>query len=185
MSAGEFSERALPEVLGQLALLSPGDQDAIFQALSPAQAHALRRLLAGHAGTEEVGFAAHVQTLSSQEEDMARAEELTRLSRLDLDALPAGVVATLLLNSAEEARQHLVYPWSTERWNKVSALLTQVTKGALSHSSKRLLALLADGRHDRVAESNLFGPTTQIQASAPSIPLFGNPVKRIKSWLYA
>jgi hypothetical protein len=174
-------------VLVELAQLGAADQDAILQALSPAQARTLRDRLADHPDTGEIGFAAQVQALSApgKSPSQAQSEDFEKLSRLDLDAMPGGVVAMLLLDSPQHELDRLTQGWSAERRHKVNTLLATLGQGELSQASAQLRVLLSDGRHDRVVASNVLASGAHAQVTPQRLPLLEIIVNRIRSWLPA
>lgn len=185
MSMNKGAQTPLHSLLGELAHWSTADQDAILRALAPDQARALKSQLAQRADDRSADFASHIESLSRQPEVAAPApsEAFGQLSAMDLAPMPAGLVATLLLNLTEYEQQSMEHAWSVERGQKVSALLSGVPKDALLRSSARLRQLLLDAQREHVGA--LDAPTSR--GSAVAIPAHASRpaamTSRIRSWL--
>ena len=185
MSQAHSLQDPMPALLGELAHLNVLDQDAIFQGLLPAQARALRHRLADYPSRGEAGFSAQVDALLAVQprEALAPSSDFVALSRLDLSALPVGMVATLLLNSRPEERERLLRGEPAQRQRNVQDLLGLVGEGELSQASASLRTLLMDGQHDRVAVAQLSGFQTGSPWPAQAQSVMERIFHRIRSWL--
>lgn len=169
------SQSALRALLSEVAQLNAADQEAIFRALPVAQARALHEHLASAA--TPVGFAAALRTQASSQ---AASEALQALAHLDLEAVPAGVAATLLADVPADERNGLLQGLSAERAAKLRALLADLPDRSLSQASARLRDLLQDGPFVRAAPAAAARP--QAQQAWPPASLRHTLGNWIRSW---
>ncbi len=175
MSIGTVSGGALQTLLAEVARLGAADQEAIFRALPVAQARALREQLTGAVAPS--GFTAALQT---QARSQATSEAQQAVARLDLEAMPVGVTATVLADLAAEERDRLIDGLSTERVTKLRTLLSDLPDRRLSCASVQLRTLLLAGPFVReVPDAGVRPRTEQIPRSASLWNVLGN---WIRSW---
>lgn len=176
MNAQVLPDSALHDLLAELGRTSAADQDAIFRALPVDQARRLKGHLAA-AAAPSAAFESAVQTQAAQ---AARSEACAGVSRIDLEAVPVGVAATLLAGVPASERGVLLKGLPDERSARLEALLEALPEQALARSSAQLRALLQDGTLAR-------GPAPEVlrPATAPSTrptPWLNTLTNWIRSW---
>lgn len=174
----------LSAFLSQLAQCGPTDQDAVLGSLPPAQARALKKHLSGASASGAGDFAARLQGLTPAAAPVAqtRSEACESVAALELTALPAGLVATLLAGLSMQERQSLCQGLSPQCARQVTDLLAALPDATLARASEQLRLLLSasQGAGHFVVDA---GQGASVQAPGAAAAMFDSIVNRVKSWV--
>lgn len=183
MSDTNGSASALQSLMAQWIQLHPVDQDMVLKALPREKALSLQRQLMAGSESGANSFAALIEpVLTSQAENFAaEPADIQPATKLKLDLLPLGVVATLLVDLAPQERVGWVEQFAPDRRNRLNALVQTAASGRLRRSSSALRTLLTEVQSESSAcPAKLYAATSQ--GTDTAVHVF-TPLKRLRSWL--
>lgn len=146
MSTATRVVTSLDLAVAELAALLPADQEAVLLALPVEAARALRQRLLSKAPSQDHTFESSLEALASS--GAVDASQLAEVSHLDLDSLPVGIVATLLVGLDGATQKELMSRYmSPERADKVGQVLSHIPAGRMHRTGAELRRLFAPGTH--------------------------------------